>query len=109
MKGTAMQLITLAENLNPDESHAIAALTLAVARLRALGLVATVDLVPLAPLAMGNYAPRATVRRVIDHNLEAAKRGGYEIGPKCEHCGRRAGQEPCDWVECAALAVSEPK
>lgn len=69
-----------------------------------LGLVVTVDLVPLRPLAMGNYEPRLHVRKAIDHQLEAAKRGGYAIGPKCLNCGRRAGQEPCDWTECAALS-----
>lgn len=100
-----MNLISTAENLTSDEAEAIAALTLAVARVRTLNLVATVDQVPLVPLAMGHYEPRITVRRAIDHNLEAAKRGGYELGPKCEHCGRRAGQEPCDWIECAALTV----
>jgi hypothetical protein len=99
-----MNLISTVENPTSNEGHAIAALKRAVADLRALGIIATVENAPLLPLAMGNHEPLIVVRRAIDHALEAAKRGGYEIGPKCAHCGRRAGQEPCDWIECAALS-----
>jgi hypothetical protein len=102
-----MNLILLAEKLTSNEAHAVAAIGRAVTDLRALGLVVTVENTPLLPLAMGNHAPLITVRRAIDHVLEAAKRGGYEIGPKCAHCGRRAGQEPCDWIECAALSPAQ--
>ena len=42
-----------------------------------LGLVPTFDQVADFPPAMGRYSPTVTVRRAIDHNAEAAKRGGY--------------------------------
>lgn len=74
-----MKLISIAENLTSAESDDIVALTLAVANLRKRGLVATVELDPLHPPAMGHYSPTVTVRRAIDHNLEAAKRGGYQV------------------------------
>lgn len=74
-----MKLVSIAENLTASESDDIVALTLAVANLRKRGLVATVELDPLRPLAMGHYSPTVTVRRAIDHNAEAAKRGGYQL------------------------------
>jgi hypothetical protein len=74
-----MNLISLAENLTADEANDVAALTLAVANLRRRGIVATVEQVPEHPPAMGRYAPTVTVRRAIDHNAEAAKRGGYLV------------------------------
>lgn len=77
-----MNLISLVGNLTRAEADDVAALTLAVANLRRRGIVATVELSPLDPPAMGNYSPTVTVRRAIDHNAEAAKRGGYQVEPK---------------------------
>lgn len=74
-----MKLVSLATDLNKTEADAVVALTLAVENLRRLGLVATVEQVPQPPLAMGSYSPVVTVRRAIDHNREAAKRGGYAV------------------------------
>jgi hypothetical protein len=77
MKGIIMKLVSLATDLTQTETDAVAALTAAMMRCVRLGLVATVEQTPLQPLAMGNTEPTVTVRRAIDHNGEAAKRGGY--------------------------------
>jgi hypothetical protein len=74
-----MNLISLVGNLTAAEADDVAALTLAVANLRRRGIVATVELTPEHPPAMGRYSPTVTVRRAIDHNAEAAKRGGYQV------------------------------
>lgn len=77
-----MKLDLLAQDLTQTEADAVAALTAAVVRCVRLGLVANVDQVPDSPPAMGRYDHAVTVRRAIDHNLEAAKRGGYHVEPK---------------------------
>lgn len=73
-----MKLVSLTTDLTGAEADAVVALTQAVATLRRLGIVATVELDPLQPPAMGHYSSTVTVRRTIDHNAEAAKRGGYQ-------------------------------
>jgi predicted GNAT family acetyltransferase len=72
-----------------------------------LGVIVTITQVPREPLRMGNHRTVVAVRPVIDHVLEAARRGGYKVGPKCAHCGQRAGGQPCDWIECAALTPAD--
>jgi hypothetical protein len=67
------------EPLGEEKSQLVANLLEALVRAYAAGLVVTVDLEPLRPLAMGNYEPHVHVRHKIDHKAEAAKRGGYSL------------------------------
>ena len=73
-----MELKTLVE-LTEHEASAVMSLVRHVVQMREMGLVVTVENRPLLPLAMGNHEPLITVRRRIDHKLEAAKRGGYDV------------------------------
>lgn len=76
-----MELVSLIE-LNKEDTDAVIALVNATRDVHRRGLVATVEQIPHPPLAMGRYFPRVTVRQRIDHNAEAAKRGGYQVERK---------------------------
>lgn len=89
-----------------------------------------VDAIPRLPEDRRFWVTEAEARRTAEaEEMKAAYRAAHpgiveawkkavEAGPlspgfvrpgACAHCGRLPGEEPCDWIECAALSPAPPR